>query len=97
MKNHPYGVIPCIWDRGSSLGVFVNVEVLRNALATERYFDAKMYSMLEAAYKVNLDKCPFHVAEHINGIDKPVRDRMKGLLYKIKDFMEEDTSINSIK
>jgi len=85
---------PCIWDRGSNLGGFINVEVLRNALATERYFDANMYSLLEAAYKVNLDKCPFPVAEHINGIDKPVRDRMKGLLYKIKDFVEEDTLRN---
>lgn len=85
---------PCIWDRGSNLGGFVNVEVLRQALATERYFGKNMQPLLEAAYKVNLDKCPFSVAEHINGIDKPVRDRMKGLLHGVKDFIDDDTLRN---
>lgn len=85
---------PCIWDRGSNLGGFVNSPELCQALATERYFNANMQPLLEAAYKVNLDKCPFAVAEHINGIDKPVRDRMKGLLQGVKDFLPDDTLRN---
>ena len=85
---------PCIWDRGSNLGGFINRPELCKALAAERYFDVNMQPLLEGAYKVNLDKCPLPVVEHINGIDKPVRDRMKGLLRGIKDFIEEDTLRN---
>ncbi len=85
---------PCIWDRGSNLGGFVNSKELAEALATERYFDANLQPLLENAYKVNLDKFPLPVTEHINGIDKPVRDRMKGLLHGVKDFIDEDTLRN---
>ncbi|MBQ9501138.1 MAG: hypothetical protein IJU70_03165 [Lentisphaeria bacterium] len=85
---------PCIWDRGSNLGGFVTVPELCRALATERYFDANMQPLLEGAYKVDLDGCPLPVAEHVSGIDKPVRDRMKGLLHGIKDFIDDDTLRN---
>ena len=37
--------------------------------------------------KINLDDFPVPVREHIFGIDKPVRDRMKGLIHNIKDFI----------
>ena len=85
---------PCIWDRGSNLGGFVNHPELCRALATERYFDLNMQPLLEGAYKVNLDKFFLPAVEHINGIDKPVRDRMKGLLHGVKDFIEDDTLRN---
>lgn len=85
---------PCIWDRGSNLGGFVNVDVLCRALATERYFDKNMQPLLEAAYKVNLDKFTLPADEHINGIDKPVRDRMKGLMHGVKNFIADDTLRN---
>ena len=85
---------PCIWDRGSNLGGFINVDILQKTLANGRYFDKNMQPLLEGAYKVNLDKCPFPLAEHINGIDKPVRDRMKGLLHGVKDFIDDDTLRN---
>jgi len=85
---------PCIWDRGSNLGGFVDSPELCRALAAERYFDANMQPLLEAAYKVDLDKCPLPVAEHISGIDKPVRDRMKALKQGIRDFIDDDTLRN---
>jgi hypothetical protein len=85
---------PCIWDRGSNLGGFISSEPLCRALANGRYFEANMQPLLEAAYKVNLDRCPLPVEEHINGIDKPVRDRMKGLVNGIKDFIDDDTLRN---
>ncbi|MBQ9087620.1 MAG: hypothetical protein IJY46_02445 [Lentisphaeria bacterium] len=85
---------PCIWDRGSNLGGFVNSPVLEEALACERYFEANMQPLLEGAYKVNLDHFPVPVEEHICGIDKPVRDRMKGLLHKVKEFIPDDTLRN---
>ena len=68
---------PCIWDRGSNLGGVIYHEGVRSALA--------------AGWKVNLDHFPFAVEEHIIGIDKPVRDRMKGLIHKIGDFIDDDT------
>ena len=85
---------PCIWDRGSNLGGFINHPELCKALGAERYFDMNMQPLLEGAYKANLDKCPLPVVEHINGIDKPVRDRMKGLLHGVKDFIADDTLRN---
>lgn len=85
---------PCIWDRGSNLGGFVNSPVLASATATERYFDANWQPLLEGAYKINLDKYTLPCTEHINGIDKPVRDRMKGLRQGIKNFIDDDTLRN---
>ncbi len=38
-----------------------------------------------------LDDFPVSVNEHIFGIDKPVRDRMKGLIHGVKDFIDADT------
>ena len=41
--------------------------------------------------KVNLDTFPVAVTELLSGIDKPVRDRMKGLVSGVKDFIDADT------
>ena len=82
---------PCIWDRGSNLGGVIYHEGVRSALAAGRYFDLEMQPLLEAGWKVNLDHFPFAVEEHIIGIDKPVRARMKGLIHKIGDFIDDDT------
>lgn len=85
---------PCIWDRGSNLGGIVYSERLRKALGSGRYFDLNWQGLLEAGYKVCLDDFPVPVEEHVCGIDKPVRDRMKGLVSKIKDFIDQDTLRN---
>ena len=85
---------PCIWDRGSNLGGIIYSERLRKALASGRYFDLNLYGLLEAGYKVCLDEFPVPVEEHVCGIDKPVRDRMKGLVDNIKDFIAQDTLRN---
>ena len=85
---------PCIWDRGSNLGGVIQNEMLRTAVASERYFDLNMQPLLEGCYKVCLDDFPVPVCEHISGIDKPVRDRMKGLIHGIKDFIDADTLRN---
>ncbi len=82
---------PCIWDRGSNLGGILHTEALQKALASERYFDLNLYGLLEAGSKVNLDTFPCRVSEFISGIDKPVRDRMKGLVAGIKKFIDADT------
>jgi len=85
---------PCIWDRGSNLGGIVYSERFRKALASGRYFDLNWYGLLDAGYKVCLDEFPVPVEEYVCGIDKPVRDRMKGLVSGIKDFIEQDTFRN---
>ena len=82
---------PCIWDRGSNLGGVVAEPLLREALASERYFDLEMQPLLEGCYKVCLDDFPVKVNQHVFGIDKPVRDRMKGLIHGVKDFIDADT------
>lgn len=82
---------PCIWDRGSNLGGVLCHPLLQQRLAANRYFDLQMQELLEAGSKVNLDDCPFAVEEHVRGIDKPVRDRMKGMQQGIKHFLAEDT------
>ncbi len=81
---------PCIWDRGSNLGGIVKNKALKKALLGE-LFDLNFQPVLEAGYKVNLDDFPVNTAEHVLGVDKPVRDRMKGLIAGIKDFIAEDT------
>ena len=85
---------PCIWDRGSNLGGIIYSESLQKALASNRYFDLNMQPLLEAGCKINLDHFPCKVNEIVCGIDKPVRDRMKGLIFKIKDFLPDDTLRN---
>ena len=82
---------PCIWDRGSNLGGIVQNAAVREAVSGQDFFDLNMQPLLEAGYKVNLDHFPCPVEEHIQGIDKPVRDRMKGLLQGISHFIEDDT------
>lgn len=82
---------PCIWDRGSNLGGMIYNDTLRQALGGQRYFDRNMQSILEAGSKVNLDHFPFPVQEHMRGVDKPVRDRMKGMIHGIKHFIDDDT------
>lgn len=81
---------PCIWDRGSNLGGVIKNKKVLDAAQNE-LFDLNMQPLLEAGYKVNLDDVPFAVSEHVIGADKPVRDRMKGLVAKIKDFLDTDT------
>ena len=82
---------PCIWDRGSNLGGIIYNDTLRQALGGQRYFDRNMQPVLEAGSKVNLDHFPCPVQEHLRGVDKPVRDRMKGMIHGIKHFIDDDT------
>ena len=82
---------PCIWDRGSNLGGIIYNDTLREALGGQRYFDRNMQPVLEAGWKVNLDHFPCPVQEHLRGVDKPVRDRMKGMIHGIKHFIDDDT------
>ena len=85
---------PCIWDRGSNLGGYITSKFICDKLAMEKYFTTNMQELLENNCKINLDKFPFAVREIICGIDKPVRDRMRGLIYGEKDFIAEDTLRN---
>ena len=81
---------PCIWDRGSNLGGVIKSEKLINALGGE-LFDLNMQPLLEGGSKVNLDDFPVKPTEFVLGVDKPVRDRMKGLIHGVKNFIPEDT------
>ncbi len=85
---------PCIWDRGSNLGGIVEADFAREALACGRYFGAEFQGLCEGGYKLDLDHFPGPVAELISGVDKPVRDRMKGLVHHVKEFMPDDTLRN---
>jgi len=81
---------PCIWDRGSNLGGFIPNAAVAGAVGGE-LFDLNMQPLLEAGWKVNLDEFPVKATEHVRGCDKPVRDRMKGLINGVKDFIDQDT------
>ena len=81
---------PCIWDRGSNLGGVIRNEKVAAAVQGE-LFDLNMQPLVEAGYKVNLDEFPIRPCEHVLGVDKPVRDRMKGLINGVKDFIDQDT------
>ena len=81
---------PCIWDRGSNLGGVIRSKATADAVGGE-LFDLNMQPLLEAGSKVNLDEFPVKTAEHVLGCDKPVRDRMKGLINGVKDFIDQDT------
>ena len=81
---------PCIWDRGSNLGGFIRSDAVASAVGGQ-LFDLNMQPLLEAGYKVNLDEFPVRAAEFVRGCDKPVRDRMKGLINGVKDFIDQDT------
>ncbi len=85
---------PCIWDRGSNLGGIIRNEILRDAVGCGKYFDAPMYDLIEAGYKLNLDRFPGLMTELISGVDKPVRDRMKGLIHGVKDYLPDNTLRN---
>lgn len=85
---------PCIWDRGSNLGGVIASPALQQALALDKYFDFNLYNLLDGAYKVNLDDFPAPVNQLVSGVDKPVRDRMKGLVHNIKHFIDADTLRN---
>lgn len=85
---------PCIWDRGSHLGGVVTSESFQRVMGAGRYFDKNYYNLVEGCYKINLDHFPVRVNEVIWGVDKPVRDRMKGLIHGIKEFLSDDTLRN---
>jgi hypothetical protein len=82
---------PCIWDRGSNLGGIIGPQWLQDTMASGKYFDLNWYGLLEGGYKVCLDDFPCQVDEPVCGIDKPVRDRMRGLIHHQKDFVDTDT------
>ena len=82
---------PCIWDRGSNLGGLITADWLREALGGDRYFDLHMYPLLEGGYKLNFDHIPVPGDRMTIGVDKPVRDRMKGMVQNIKHFIADDT------
>ena len=85
---------PCIWDRGSNLGGVITPDFLRKTMGGGRYFGLNFYYLVEAGYKINLDKFPVNVNELVWGVDKPVRDRMKSLNQGTKSFLEDDTLRN---
>jgi beta-galactosidase len=85
---------PCIWDRGSHLGGVLDAAWLSKAMGVGRYFEKSFYHLVEGACKINLEHCPFPVDELVWGVDKPVRDRMKGLIRGVKDFIAADTLRN---
>ena len=82
---------PCIWDRGSNLGGVLCDENLRRAVGPEKYYDLNMQDLLEAGSKICCDKFKGKFRQLEYGVDKPVRDRMSGLIHGVKDFIEEDT------
>jgi hypothetical protein len=85
---------PCIWDRGSHLGGIVADGRFQKAMGSGRYFNLNWQGLVEGGYKVCLDHFPCAVEECISGVDKPVRDRMKGIVNGIKDFIDDDTLRN---
>lgn len=82
---------PCIWDRGNGLGGILKNKAVEEALGDDKYFDKNVQPLLDVSCKINLDTWPWAVTEHVQGIDKPIRDRYKGLQQGIKEFLPEDT------
>ena len=85
---------PCIWDRGSHLGAIAYADFVQKSLACERYCGNEIFHLCNGGYKLNLDHFPCQVTELFSCVDKPVRDRMKGLVHKIKEFQVDDTLRN---
>ena len=85
---------PCIWDRGSHLGAIAYADFVQKSLACDRYCGNEIFHLCNGGYKLNLDKFPCQVIELFSCVDKPVRDRMKGLVHKIKEFQVDDTLRN---
>ena len=85
---------PCIWDRGSNLGGVIESPAIREALGGQEFFNLRLFSLFHDAFKVNLDTFPGKVTEWMWGVDKPVRDRMKGLVQGVKHFIDADTLRN---
>ena len=85
---------PCIWDRGSNLGGVFDDPCLAAAMGGGRYFDLNAQPLLEGGWKLNLDDFPCPVDELVFGADKPVRDRMKGMIHGVKNFIDADTLRN---
>ncbi len=85
---------PCIWDRGSHLGAIANADFIQKSLACDRYCGNELFHLCDGGYKLNLDHFPCKITELFSCVDKPVRDRMKGLVNKIKEFQIDDTLRN---
>lgn len=82
---------PVIWDRGHNLGGIVRKHPLTDTFPHDGVIDFQFANLIEGGCKINLDTFPVRIDPIIQGIDRPVRDRMDVLIKGIRDFIPEYT------
>jgi len=75
-----------IWDRGDNLGAIIRDHPALGALPHEGYLDWQLAPLVHHGVKVNLDDFPVETEPIVQGVGRPVRDRMHAMKMGIKDI-----------
>jgi hypothetical protein len=77
---------PVIWDRGHQMGAVIRDSKATEAFPHDGWADFQFARLIEGAVKVNLDDFPVNIDPIIEGIDRPVRDRMSVIMGTSTEF-----------
>lgn len=67
---------PVIWDRGHQMGGIVRQSPVLGDFPHDGVMDFQLANLVEGAVKINLDDFPVAIDPVIEGLDRPVRDRV---------------------
>jgi len=82
---------PVIWDRGDNLGAVVRDHACLGEFPHEGFADWQFASLIHHGCKINLDDFPVTVKPIIQGVGRPVRDRMDVIAHGHKAFQPQHT------
>jgi hypothetical protein len=80
---------PVIWDRGHQMGGIVRDSAALGDFPHDGCLDFQFARLVEGAVKVNLDRLSSNIEPIIEGIDRPVRDRVMVTSGKVTGFDPE--------
>jgi hypothetical protein len=75
-----------IWDRGDNLGAVIREHPALGALPHDGYMDWQLAPLAHHGVKVNLDDFPVETWPIVQGVGRPVRDRMHAMKMGLKDI-----------
>ncbi len=75
-----------IWDRGDNLGAVVRDHPALGGLPHDGVADWQFAPLLHRGAKINLDQFPVPIRPIVQGVDRPVRDRMEVSKLGKRDF-----------
>ncbi len=75
-----------IWDRGDNLGAIVRDHPALSQLPHEGVADWQFAPLFHHGAKINLDDFPVQIDPIVQGVDRPIRDRMEVKKMGKKDF-----------